>query len=956
MTDRIADPWGARTPYVPSDEATTSGPWPVRVDQLLEGDLSDADVDRWVQSAAVLHSNGDGLDIAVKDGRIVGVRGRAVDRVNHGRVDPKDLYGWQANNSGDRLTRPLIREGGELVETDWDTAMGRIVERSQELRADARRLGALRVLHERPALPRGVLHARRDRQGGPRHAAHGWQHASLHRHRRGGAQGELRHRRAAGLLPRRRPLRRDRALWGHNVAETQTVLWMRMLDRRRGADPPRMLAVDPRPTPVAREADIHLAIRNGTNQALMNALLREIIEHGWYDAAYVDAHTIGFERLERVRVGLRRPARAAEICGIPPRQIEEAAELLGTSQRLLSTVLQGFYQSNQATAASCQVNNLHLLRGMIGRPGAGIYQMNGQPTAQNTRETGADGDLSGLRNWENKEHIRELAELWNVDEIVIPHWSPPTHAMQIFRYAEQGSIKLLWISATNPAVSLPELARVRRILEKDDLMVVVQDMFLTETARLADVVLPAAGWGEKLGTFTNVDRTVHLSERAVDPPGEARSDLDIFLDYARRMDFRDRDGAPLIKWHDAESAFEAWKACSAGRPCDYTGMTYDRLRGGSGIQWPCTADAPDGTERLYADGHFNTDPDYCETFGHDLTTGAALGEESYRAKEPHGRAFLHAAEYEPFPEAPDDEYPLLLTTGRTLYHFHTRTKTGRAPQLQAAAPDVWVEVSPADARCARASARAISSPSSRARGEVQGRVRVSDIREGVVFVPFHYGDWDREDDEGPRAANELTRTSWDPVSKQPQFKVAAVRVRKLREGDGSAGARAENHRIGTGRRGRLTCTSPITSPYCIAPRQSSATPSGRWRTATPTSTTCKRSARSSRRSATTTPSSSAPFAERYGEDADGEPDRLHGEIFGGPRQGPLGLLRDLHDLYLMACECDIAWTLIGQAAQGARDRELLAVVQTCEAETAIQINWARSRMKEAAPQALVVAS
>ena len=382
-------------------------PWPARVDQLLERDLSDTDVDRWVQSAAVLHSNGDGLDIAVKDGRIVGVRGRAVDRVNHGRVDPKDLYGWQANNSDDRLTRPLIREGGELVETDWDTAMGRIVERSQELRADAGGWGRFGFytsgqlfLEEYYTLAvigkagLGTPHMDGNTRLCTATAAAALK-ASFGTDGQPGSYRDIDHCDAI-------------ALWGHNVAETQTVLWMRMLDRRRGADPPRMLAVDPRRTPVAREADIHLAIRNGTNQALMNALLREIIEHDWYDAAYVDAHTIGFDRLERVVAGYD-VRRAAEICGIPARQIEEAAELLGTSQRLLSTVLQGFYQSNQATASSCQVNNLHLLRGMIGRPGAGIYQMNGQPTAQNTRETGADGDLSGLRNWENKEHVRELA-------------------------------------------------------------------------------------------------------------------------------------------------------------------------------------------------------------------------------------------------------------------------------------------------------------------------------------------------------------------------------------------------------------------------------------------------------------------------------------------------------------------------------------------------------------------
>jgi ferredoxin-nitrate reductase len=775
MIDRIVEPWGERTPYGPSGHTDSPERWPMRVDQFLEGDLSEPSVDRWAQSAAVLHSNGDGLDIAVKDGRIVGVRGRAVDRVNRGRLDPKDLYGWQANNAADRLTRPLIRQGGELVETDWETAMGRVVERSQELRSEPGGWGRFGFytsgqlfLEEYYTLAvigkagLGTPHMDGNTRLCTATAAAALK-ASFGTDGQPGSYRDVDHCDAI-------------ALWGHNVAETQTVLWMRMLDRRCGPDPPRMLAVDPRPTPVAREADVHLAIRNGTNQALMNALLREIIEHGWYDGAYVDAHTVGFEELERV-VDAYDLRRAAEICGVPQRTIVEAAELLGGSERLLSTVLQGFYQSNQATAASCQVNNLHLLRGMLGRPGAGVLQMNGQPTAQNTRETGADGDLSGMRNWENKKHIRELAELWNVDEMVIPHWSPPTHAMQIFRYAEQGSIKLLWISATNPAVSLPELARARRILSQDDLMVVVQDIFLTETASLADVVLPAAAWGEKLGTFTNADRTVHLSERAVDPPGEARSDLEIFLDYARRMQFCDRDGAPLIKWHDSESAFEAWKACSAGRPCDYTAFTYDRLRGGSGIQWPCTADAPDGTERLYGDGRFNTDAEYCETFGHDLSTGAPLGEEAYRAKDAHGRAFLHAAEYEPFAEGPDEQYPLLLTTGRTVYHFHTRTKTGRTPQLQAAAPDVWVELSSADARALELGEDDLVAVESR-RGEIHARVRVSDIRAGLVFVPFHYGSWDGVDGAA-RAANELTRTSWDPVSKQPQFKIAAVRLRKI---------------------------------------------------------------------------------------------------------------------------------------------------------------------------------
>jgi len=402
--------------------------------------------------------------------------------------------------------------------------------------------------------------------------------------------------------------------------------------------------------------------------------------------------------------------------------------------------------------------------------------MNGQPTAQNTRETGADGDLSGMRNWDNPEHIRELAELWNVDPMKIPSWAPPTHAMQLWRYAEQGSIELLWISATNPAVSLCDIGRVREILSKPELFVVVQDLYMTETAGFADVVLPAATWGEKTGTFTSVDRTVHLSEKGVEPPGEAKPDLDIFLDYARRMDLRDKDGAPLIKWDEPESAFEAWKACSKGRPCDYSHLSYPALRENNGQQW--------GGERLYTDGVFNTDPDYAESYGHDLKTGAAFSEDEYKAKQPAGRAFLHAANYEPSPEVTSEHYPLLLTTGRTVYQFHTRTKTGRAPELDAAAPDVWAEVSAADAASldlAEGDLVRVESP----RGAIEACVRISGVREGVVFVPFHYGWWDRDGDSAPRTANTMTITAWDPVSKQPIFKVAAVRVSKLRDGDGT---------------------------------------------------------------------------------------------------------------------------------------------------------------------------
>ena len=180
----------------------------------------------------------------------------------------------------------------------------------------------------------------------------------------------------------------------------------------------------------------------------------------------------------------------------------------------------------------------------------------------------------------------------------------------------------------------------------------VQDLFLTETAELADVVLPAAGWGEKTGCFTNVNRTVHLSEKAVEPPGEARSDLDIFLAYAEAMGFTDKDGYPLITWRTSEEAFDAWREATRGRPVDYTGLSYDKLRGPSGIPWPVNEEHPDGTDRLYADGVFPTDTDYCETYGHDLLTGGAVTETEHRAMNPAGRAFLKGADWTPAHEEP----------------------------------------------------------------------------------------------------------------------------------------------------------------------------------------------------------------------------------------------------------------------------------------------------------------
>ena len=774
MADRIANPWGTPTPYA------RDGHWPARVDTFLAGDLAPEDVERWVPTASILHSNGDAMDVAVKDGRMVGVRGRAGSRVNRGRLGPKDLFGWQANGSADRLTRPLIRRDGTLVETGWDEAMEAMVARSRALMAEQGpsafgiyTTGQLFLEEYYTLAVIGRAGLRTNHIDGNTRLCTATAAEALKEtfgcDGQPGSYADVDHCDVLFLV-------------GHNVAETQVTLWERMRDRLEGPDPPRLIVVDPRPTVPARRADVHLPVRHGTNLALLDALLHELIAGGHVDRDYVGAHTVGFDDLAAT-VRDCTPDWAAEICGVPAERIRAAADILAAHDRILSTCLQGVYQSHQATATAVQVNNVNLLRGALGRPGAGVLQMNGQPTAQNTRECGANGDFPGFRNWQNDAHVDELAQLWNVESSAIPHATAPTHAMQIFRYAEQGSIRFLWITATNPAVSLPDLGRIRSILADERVFVVVQDLFMTETAELADLLLPAATWGEKEGTFTNADRTVHHSGKAVEPPGEARSDLDIMLDYARRMDFRDKDGAPLVKWDDPESAFRAWQACSASRPCDYSGLSYARLRAGGETQWPCNERYPDGRERLYTEGDFHAAADDCENYGRDLVTGTGVEPEEYRAFNPDGKAMIKAAAYVPPAEPPHDEFPLQLNTGRTLYHFHTRTKTGRAPQLAAAAPDVWVELSAEDAAAhgvEEGDVVDVVAP----RGRVRGRARVTAIRAGTIFVPFHFGYWDAGGDGHDRAANELTLTAWDPASKQPIFKTAACRLERVAAGDG----------------------------------------------------------------------------------------------------------------------------------------------------------------------------
>jgi anaerobic selenocysteine-containing dehydrogenase len=724
--------------------------------------------DAWVHSACILCSNGCGLDIAVKDGKIVGVRGNATHPVNFGHLGPKGEHAWVANHSKRRGTQPMIRrhKGAPLEPASWAEAMDFFVEKFR----DAWQQG-----HQNLACYNSGQLTIEEFYTLGKFWRGGLRSANLDGNTRLCTATS-----ATGLManfgtdgPAASYVDVDQAdllcLYGHNVAEVQTVLWERMLAAKKdhGA---RIIVFDPRKTPtVTQGADLHVPLRVGTNVALMNGIIHLLIARGRVDRDFVAKHTVGFDGLAAVAREYP-PERVAGICDIPQDMLETAAEWIGATPRMVSTVLQGFYQSVEATASSSLVNSVHLLTGAIGKPGAGPLLMAGQPSAMCNRESGAGGSYPAYRNPANANHMRDLCRLWNLDFESFQA-EAPKDILTMMEEAERGEIEFMWVIGTNPLVSLPDQNRSERILER--LFLVVQDPFIdTETVELADIYFPAAMWGEKQGCVTNADRSVNLLQKAVEPPGEARSDFDIVVEAARRLDFRDKDGAALLPFETPEDAFNEWRKVSKGRPCDYSGMTYDLILEMGAVRWPCNEQYPRGCERLYENLEFRTGVDDCETWGVDFLTGKATTRADYERNDPKGKAFLRPAHWRRHPNRTSEAFPFLLITGRVVYHFHTRTKTARSDVLNSHAPQPYVEIHPDDAarlEIGTGDLVELTSPN----GRWEGAAMVLDtVRPGEVFVPFHYG-------HGSQAANQHTWYARDAVSKQPHLKSSPVAVRRL---------------------------------------------------------------------------------------------------------------------------------------------------------------------------------
>ena len=704
-------------------------------DPVLGFTSSRKHADRWVNSTCGYCSVGCGMQLGVKHGRVVSVRGNPHHPVNLGKLCPKGLAEHYAIESESRAKYPLLRRDGKLERVSWEEALETMVQkfRDVQLKYGPQALGVIStgqlVTEEFYALGKlvqlgfGTSNYDGNTTLCMSTAVAGYKR-SFGSDGPPGAYEDLEH---ADLI----------LLIGANIAENHPILCSRLEANQKKT----LLVADPRVTKTAMMADLHLPLKPRSDLALINAILRIVIDESLYDRQFVERHTTGFEEL-RASLEPCTLDFTEQITGLRQDLIRKTAHLYANARAAFIGWTMGVNHSTKGTETVNAINNLALITGNIGRTGAAPFSLTGQCNAMGTREAGFSSSLPGYRKFESAEDREELARIWGIPAAQIPQERGLAYP-DIIEAAVTRRIRALWIIGTNPLVSFPNIDVLKHALANLEFLVVQDGFHPTPTTELADLVLPAAIWGEKEGTYTNSERRVSKVNAAVKPPAEARSDFDIFLALAQRLGCRDQI---YPGWQTPADAFAEWRRVSAGRLCDYSGMTYAAIEQTGGIQWPYPAGAsgePAVTRRLYADGVFPTGD---------------------------GRARLLPTQWAPFPEQPSAEFPLVLNTGRTVEHWHTRTKTGGISILQRMSPRAWLEMNPSDAGKLSLQAHDRVDVIS-ARGRVSRvELRVTEIvAPGQVFLPFHFAESN---------ANQLTQSAFDPISREPNYKQCAVRVEK----------------------------------------------------------------------------------------------------------------------------------------------------------------------------------
>lgn len=700
--------------------------------------------DRWVATTCGYCSVGCGMFIGVKDNRAISVRGNPDHPVNVGKLCPKGLSEHYTIEAPNRARTPLLRKNGKLQPVSWNEALETLVGnfRSTQDRYGHDSLGVIStgqlVTEEFYTLGKLVQlgFGTRNYDGNTTlcmaSAVSGYKRSFGS----DGPPGAYEDLQKADVI----------FLIGANVAENHPILCQHL-----EANPRKTLIVaDPRVTKTAMMAELFLPLKPRSDIALLNGIIHILIRSGQIDYEFIRNHTNGFPELAKF-VEQYTPPRVAKITGLSEDLILKTAYLYGNAEAAFIGWTMGVNHSTQGAETVNAINNLALITGNIGRPGASPFSITGQCNAMGTREAGFTSSLPGYRKFESASDRKEVATQWGISVDRVPT-SRGLAYPDIIEATISKKIRALWIIATNPIVSFPNVDVLKQGLEMLDFLVVQDGFHPTPTTELADLVLPAAIWGEKEGTYTNSERRVSKVNRAVDPPGEAKADFEIFLAIAEKLNCREE---LFPGWTNPGHAFEEWKRVSKGRLCDYSGLTYELIEQYNGIQWPF----PEGgsevkTTRLYETGNFASED---------------------------SKATLFCIDWAPFPEQPNQQFPFVLNTGRTVEHWHTRTKTGQVPILQQMSPSAWLEMNTRDAQALRLKPHDRVDVISR-RGRVRDiELRVTEIvGPGYVFMPFHFAETN---------ANQVTQSAFDPISREPNYKQCAVAVELVRTSRNSRRAR-----------------------------------------------------------------------------------------------------------------------------------------------------------------------
>ena len=673
-----------------------------------------------------------GIKLKVKDEKVVGFEPWEEFPFNEGKLCPKGVKRYMQDEHPDRLKTPLARAEGQgqgFSPITWNDALDRVakamVSIKQQYGKDAfAMLGGASLTNEKAYLV-----------GKFARVALGTPNVDYN--------GRLCMVSAAAASKKVFGIDRAANPWsdipkaevvliaGANIAEcapiTTDYLWRA---RENGG---KIIVLDPRMTPIGRTADLYIPVRSGGDIGIFNGMLHVMIKRGWIDRSFIEEHTTGFAELERV-VEQYTPEYAAKIAGVPAKLIVRAAELWGPAKSSFLLHARGIEHHSKGVDNCMAAMNLVVATGRIGKEGSGYAMITGQGNGQGGREQGQKCDqLPGARDIENPEHRKYIASVWGVHEKLLP--GKGLSAMEIVEAIHAGKIKGLFSLCFNPMVSLPDQTFVREALEKLEFFGCI-DFFMSETSRHADIVLPGTLMEEDEGTTTNVEGRVILHKKVVEPPLDARPDWRILCDLASRLGYH-----RSFRYESPREIFEELRVASKGGVADYAGITYEKIEKNYGVFWPCPTEDHPGTPRLYEGG----------IFGHA-----------------DQRAHFQPVQWRPAAEEPDEEYPLILTTGRVVSHYLSGNQTRRIGPLMRQTPEPYCEMHPKLAQKLGVSEGDRVKVESRRGSLIIKALVVTTIRPDTVFIPYHWPD--------ERAANNCTIRALDPVSKIPEYKICAVRV------------------------------------------------------------------------------------------------------------------------------------------------------------------------------------